>query len=162
VNGIPHTVRLGSGDGRRSRVERVLSSDAEGIVGTLLVTTGPGGSAAADLLDTWFRREARLVIGERVAAFARDMGVAPRSVAIRAQRTRWGSASRNGSLSFNWRLLLAPRFVLDAVVVHELAHLVIPGHSARFWALVRRHAPRTDEARRWLRTHHRDLSAALE
>jgi predicted metal-dependent hydrolase len=65
-------------------------------------------------------------------------------------------------LSFNWRLLLAPPFALDAVVVHELAHLRIRGHGPRFWALVRQHAPRTDEARAWLRAHHAELMAALD
>ena len=65
----------------------------------------------------------------------------------------WASASANGSLSFSWRLVLAPPFVLDSVVVHELAHLRIRGHTRRFWALVERHAPRTPEARRWLREH---------
>jgi predicted metal-dependent hydrolase len=83
-------------------------------------------------------------------------------MSVRGQRARWGSASRDGSLSFNWRLLLAPPFVLDAVVVHELAHLRIRGHSRSFWSLVERHAPRTVEARRWLRAHHRELLAALD
>jgi predicted metal-dependent hydrolase len=65
-------------------------------------------------------------------------------------------------MSFSWRLLLAPPFVLDAVVVHELAHLRIRGHDRRFWALVERHAPRTADARRWLREHAHELRAALE
>ena len=86
------------------------------------------------------------------------MGVAPTAITVRDQRSRWGSASRAGSLSFSWRLVLAPPFVLDAVVTHELGHLRHADHSQRFWALVRMYAPRTDEARRWLRANRDDPS----
>jgi predicted metal-dependent hydrolase len=163
VNGIPHRVRVAAADGRRrGRVERILASDAEGLTGELVVWPGSGDRDAAGFVDAWLRAEARRVIEARIAARAPVMGVTPGRISIRAQRTRWGSASRDGSLSFNWRLLLAPPFVLDAVVVHELAHLVVRGHSARFWALARLHAPRTDEARAWLRAHHAELLAALD
>jgi predicted metal-dependent hydrolase len=83
-------------------------------------------------------------------------------LSVRDQRSRWASASARGDLSFSWRLILAPPFVLDAVVVHELAHLRVRGHSRAFWSLVERHAPRTPEARRWLREHARELRAALD
>ncbi|MFN8619226.1 MAG: SprT family zinc-dependent metalloprotease [Chloroflexota bacterium] len=165
VNGIPHVVRVaapGEGGGVRPRVERHLGSDEEGLTGELVVHPGRGDAAPAALLERWLRAEARRVIEARVAARAPGMAVAPGAVSIRAQRTRWGSASADGSLSFNWRLLLAPPFVLDAVVVHELAHLRVRGHSARFWTLVRSHAPRTDEARAWLRAHHAELLEALD
>jgi hypothetical protein len=108
------------------------------------------------------RREARTTLVSRVAALAPVVGVPVPSVTIRDQRSRWGSASRGGRLSLNWRLILAPPFVLDYVVVHELAHLRIAGHGSRFWTLVRRHAPDADAARRWLRQHHDELMAALD
>ena len=81
---------------------------------------------------------------------------------MRDQRTRWGSASPSGALSFSWRLVLAPPEVLDAVVVHELAHLRIRGHGRGFWGLVERHAPQTRASRRWLRDHARELRQALD
>jgi len=115
-----------------------------------------------DRLERSLRREARRVLEARVAVFSPVLGVQPTRLSVRAQRARWGSASRNGSLSLNWRLLLAPRWVLDYVVIHELAHLAEPGHTRRFWELVRRHAPRADAARAWLREHHGDLLAALD
>jgi predicted metal-dependent hydrolase len=96
-----------------------------------------------------------------VAAHADSLAVKPGRITIRDQRSRWASASRNGDLSFSWRLILAPPYVLEAVVVHELAHLRIRGHSSAFWELVRQHAPRTPEARRWLRDHAREVRAAL-
>jgi hypothetical protein len=163
VNGIPHRVRVTAADGRaRTRVLRVLGSDADGLVGELIVVPGADGRPAPMSVEAWLRAEARRVIEARVEARARAMELTPGPLSIRAQRTRWGSASRDGSLSFNWRLVLAPPFVLDAVVVHELAHLRWRGHGPRFWALARRHAPRTDEARAWLRSHHVELLAALD
>lgn len=168
INGIPHTIRLadgrdaGTGTGR-PRVERQLSADADGLIGELVVHLGRAGSAdPRPTVEGWLREEARRVLGDRLVARAAAMAVAPGRITIRAQTSRWGSASRDGSLSFNWRLLLAPPYVLDAVVVHELAHLRERGHGPGFWALARGHAPRTDEARAWLRAHHAELMAALD
>ena len=124
--------------------------DTDGIVGILEVRHPPR-MAPVPLLERWLRERARDVLLERVESLAPVVGVRPTSVSVRDQQTRWGSASKSGSLSFSWRLLLAPPFVLDAVVVHELAHLRHANHGAAFWALARTHAPRTDEARRWLR-----------
>ncbi|CAN5751097.1 SprT family zinc-dependent metalloprotease [soil metagenome] len=115
-----------------------------------------------DRLERSLRREARRVLEGRVAVLAPLVGVTPARLTVRAQKARWGSASRNGSLSLNWRLVLAPPPVLDYVVVHELAHLVEPGHTARFWTLVRRHAPQAVAARAWLREHHGELLTALD
>ena len=94
---------------------------------------------------------ARAAIESRVAHWAPLVGVRPRRVSVRDARTRWGSCSAQGSLSFSWRLSLAPVEVLDYVVVHELAHLHELNHSKRFWDHVRRHCPEHKERRRWLR-----------
>jgi hypothetical protein len=90
------------------------------------------------------------------------MDVEPKRITIRDQRTRWGSASRSGTLSFNWRLILAPPEVLDYVVVHELAHLRWAGHGKRFWSLVGKHFRNYLGARKWLRDHHDELRHALD
>jgi predicted metal-dependent hydrolase len=105
-------------------------------------------------LERWYRAEARKQIAPRVERAAQAVGASrPVSVAIRNQRTRWGSCSTTGTLSFNWRLLLAPEPVLDYVVWHEACHLVVMDHSGRFWALVERHVPDYREPRRWLRAN---------
>ncbi len=87
--------------------------------------------------------EARTGARELVSALAEEeaerIGVEYRRIRIGGQRTLWGSCSPGGTLSFNWRLVLAPPEVLDYVVVHELCHLRVPNHSRRFWALVERH-----------------------
>lgn len=141
-------------DGRQGRVELVD--------GRLLVVPGRADGDVAEALERWLRERARARLGERVTARAPELGVRPGRISVRDQRSRWASASSRGDLSFSWRLILAPPFVLDAVVVHELGHLRIRGHSQAFWALVERHAPRTREARRWLREHAREARAALD
>ena len=84
-------------------------------------------------------------------------------VTLRDQRTRWGSASRQGRLAFSWRLILAPPEALETVVVHELAHLRVFGHGPRFWASwSRRAVPTTRTWRRWLRDHSTELHGALD
>ena len=95
--------------------------------------------------------EAQALIEARVAYFAPLMGVRPNRVFVKDQRTRWGSCSAQGNLNFNWRLTLAPREVLDYVVVHELAHLVEMNHGKAFWRLVSRWCPDHKAQRRWLR-----------
>jgi predicted metal-dependent hydrolase len=90
---------------------------------------------------------------------ASALGVSYGRVEIRNQRTRWGSCSSSGTLSFNWRLALAPFDVLDYVVVHELCHLLEPNHSPRFWKLVASRRPRWRRQRDWLTAHGPELLA---
>jgi hypothetical protein len=89
------------------------------------------------------------------------MEVTPGTLQVRDQKSRWGSASRRGGLSFSWRLILAPPDVLDYVVVHELAHLRWGGHGPRFWHLVEKHYGDHRAARKWLRDHNEELREAL-
>jgi predicted metal-dependent hydrolase len=114
------------------------------------------------VLRDWVRERARAAIEEAIDRHASALGVRPVAVTIRDPRTRWGSASRAGRLSFSWRLALAPPEALETVVVHELAHLQVFGHGPRFWALVA--SRRSDHLlwRRWLRDHSVELHAALE
>jgi predicted metal-dependent hydrolase len=113
----------------------------------------PAGAGREAALERWYRRAARTEIAPRAEQAAAAVGHSLRSLTIRAQRTRWGSCSSTGALSFNWRLLLAPEEVLDYVVWHEACHLAVMDHSPRFWALVERHLPGYREPRRWLRRH---------
>ncbi len=107
--------------------------------------------------------EARTAARERVSALAaeeaRALGVEYRRIRIGGQRTLWGSCSPRGTLSFNWRLVLAPAEVLDYVVVHEVCHLREPNHSRRFWALVEERRPQWRTQRDWLREHGPELLA---
>jgi len=113
-------------------------------------------------LERRLRRAARAAITERVAARAPEMSVVVRRVTIRDQKTRWGSASRSGTLSFSWRLVLVPPTVLEYVVVHELAHLRASGHGPGFWRVVKSHHADPAAARKWLREHHDEIRNALD
>jgi predicted metal-dependent hydrolase len=102
---------------------------------------------------------ARRLVRETIAAEAPRIGVRCRRISIRDTRSRFGSCSSEGSLSFSWRLVLAPRRILDYVVVHELCHLVHLDHSRRFWSLVERVRPDFREQRDWLGDHGWELLA---
>ena len=104
-------------------------------------------------LERWYRRMARKEVQPRLDAAVAALGTRYTALTIRAQKTRWGSCSSTGAMSFNWRLLLAPEEVLDYVVWHEACHLLVMDHSPRFWALVERHVPGYAAPRRWLRRH---------
>ena len=104
-------------------------------------------------LERWYRRRARAEIEPRLAEACARAGHDFGGLSIRGQRTRWASCSPTGTMSFNWRLLLAPEPVLDTVVWHEVCHLDVPDHSPRFWALLERRRPDHREHQRWLRRY---------
>ncbi|TAM57163.1 MAG: M48 family peptidase [Chloroflexota bacterium] len=163
LSGVAHTILVVPAVGRgRTRIHHADGHDAQGLA-AVEVRLGPGEERAlAVILERWLRLQARAAFARRIAIRARDLGVQPGLLTVRDQRSRWGSASRRGTLSFSWRLVLAPAAVLDYVVVHELAHLRVFGHGPHFWALVRAHVPEADQHRRWLRTHDADLRHALD
>ncbi|KAF0125392.1 MAG: hypothetical protein FD189_1682 [Elusimicrobia bacterium] len=94
---------------------------------------------------------ARVLLTARADHWSLELGIPYKRIAIRSQRTRWGSCSAKGNLNFNWRLAAAPSAVLDYVVVHELCHLRELNHSRDFWAHVRAACPDYKSHRRWLR-----------
>lgn len=95
---------------------------------------------------------------KRVAHFHQFTGGSYNRITIRDQKTRWGSCSARGTLSFNWRLMLAPPAILDYVVVHELCHLTHMNHSAAFWQKVESVYPDYRTARKWLKDHGQELA----
>jgi predicted metal-dependent hydrolase len=113
----------------------------------------PGREALVGALERWYRRQARLEVGARLDLATARARLSYASLQIRGQRSRWASCSSSGSMSFNWRLLLAPPEILDYVVEHEVAHLEVPDHSRRFWDLVALRAPEWREREAWLRRH---------
>ena len=108
---------------------------------------------ARPALERFYRRAARAEITPRLDRATALVGSRYEDMSIRGQRTRWGSCSAGGHMSFNWRLLLAPERVLEYVVWHEVCHLEILDHSPRFWALLERRWPGYREDRQWLSRH---------
>jgi predicted metal-dependent hydrolase len=103
-------------------------------------------------LEHVYREEARRHFTDRVEHFAEVLGVSYGQIQIRNQKTRWGSYStKTGTLSLNFRLLMAPPDVVDYVIVHELAHAEHPNHGPRFWRLVEQHVPDYEEKNEWLK-----------
>ena len=106
----------------RGRVE-IAEDDGE----LTLLVPGEPAHRSRRLMD-WLKEQAQIDLEKRVAVHARRLGVEYKSVAMRSQATRWGSCSTTGRLNFNWRLVLAPSYVLDYVAAHEVAHLVEMNH----------------------------------
>jgi hypothetical protein len=126
--------------------------------GAQLLVSVSTPAALRPAVERWYRRAALAHAAARVAHFAPRVGRAPTKLAVRAQRTRWGSCTSRGAVNLNWRLLQAAPEVFDYVVVHELCHLLVPNHSPRFWREVARVLPDFAERRAALRRFGRQLA----
>ncbi|MEH2530357.1 putative metal-dependent hydrolase [Bradyrhizobium sp. AZCC 1588] len=150
LRGVPH--RLVHRAGERGTVWTETRDSGEKI---LCVA---GGYDHMDRrVHDFLKREARKDLHKASLAYAGELGVRVRRVSIRDQSSRWGSCTSAGSLSYSWRLILAPPYVLDYLAAHEVAHLVEMNHSARFWRVVDRICIHVERAKRWLDTHGNDL-----
>jgi predicted metal-dependent hydrolase len=107
----------------------------------------PSAAVLREAVVGWYRRRAQAIFPERIAQFAPVLGVALPRLVVSNARTRWGSCNFKREVRLNWRLVQAPQYVIDYVVVHELAHLIEMNHSRRFWQLVAGAFPRHREAR---------------
>ena len=108
------------------------------------------------------KKQAKKVLPERAAYWAPVIGVKYNRIAIRCQRTRWGSCSAKGNLNFNCLLMLTPPDVIDSIVVHELCHLKHMNHSKRFYAEVTKALPDYGERQQWLKEHGESILAMAE
>jgi predicted metal-dependent hydrolase len=117
---------------------------------------GRDAHAPRRVLD-FLKSEARKSFEARALHHAAKLGVKPSRITVRDTASRWGSCSSARSLSFSWRLILAPDFVLDYVVAHEIAHLREMNHSARFWAHVKTLVADADAPQAWLKVHGREI-----
>lgn len=152
LRGEPHRLVIAESP---DRTTRALIHPAQGKLSVLV----PAGRKrqARQYLEAWLRSQARQEIETAVQKWAARMQVFPTRIAIRDQRTRWGSCSSRKTLSFNWRLIMAPPSVLEYVVVHELAHLVEPNHSRAFWQVVEKFIPDVQAPRRWLKNNAQNM-----
>jgi len=114
-------------------------------------------SVISDIIELHFRKLIKIEIEKYATLKARELKVKYSRITIRDTTSRWGSCSSSGALSFSWRLILAPRSVMEYVVVHELCHLIEMNHSHKFWSLVAQIYPEHKTARLWLKKHGRIL-----
>jgi len=115
------------------------------------LTGAPRAAAARVAMEAWYRPRAERLLAARAARWARRLGWAPRRVIVKAQRRRWGSCARDGTIRLNWRLVMAEPALIDYVIVHELAHLEVHHHGPEFWVRVRSVLPGCEVQRRQLR-----------
>jgi hypothetical protein len=173
LRGVRRAVRrsigemLFQGEMTRVRIEttpsRVVGNTVRYIDGEIVVSRGPGSrTPGARSLELWLRREARRRIESHLTTVTARLGERPQRVYVMGQRTKWGNCSSRRNLSFNWRLILAPDFVLQYLVTHEAVHLAVPNHSAKFWLTVQSLCCDTERAKRWLHSRGSDLTVDLE
>jgi predicted metal-dependent hydrolase len=125
--------------------------------GPLLLCVAGEAPYIARRVTDFLRREVRRDLEAATRRYAAMLGVGIKRIAIRDQTSRWGSCSTTGVISYSWRLIFAPPFVLDYIAAHEVAHLVEMNHSPRFWALVERLYPSMGKAKAWLDANGTDL-----
>ena len=127
----------------------------------LVVRLRAGSNRLGLVLERWYRMRAAQLIQEKANKLGADLGLTYGRLSIRGQKTRWGSCSRKGNLSFNWKLIMVPEPVIDYVIIHELAHLKEMNHTKRFWQLVGQHCPKWRDHKKWLKDHTVELAAKL-
>lgn len=123
---------------------------AETIEGQRFIRVSGRAEHAPRRLIDFFKREARHELSSRTVELAERIGMRPARISVRDTESRWGSCSTERSLSYSWRLILAPQFVLDYVVAHEVAHLKHMNHGPRFWKQVRELTGDVEAAQAWL------------
>lgn len=119
-----------------------------------IVVSGPRAMSPAQVksaLVAWYREEARVILSNKTYLYAEKMRLKPGRIAIRDQKTRWGSCSTKGNLNFSWRLVMMPESMIDYVVVHELSHIRHRNHGKDFWALVGSVLPDYKERIAWFK-----------
>jgi predicted metal-dependent hydrolase len=132
------------------------------IDGEIVVRRGAGSQTpVARSLENWLRKQARTEIENHLAVVTARLRHRAQRVYLMGQRTKWGNCSARRNLSFNWRLILAPDFVLRYLVTHETVHLAIPDHSTKFWLTVQSLCRETERAKQWLCSHQAQLTVDL-
>jgi len=149
LRGVPH--RIVSRRDVRGTVWIELADS-----GSLLCVAGDAPHISRRVSD-FLKRQAKRDLEEASRRHAAALGVSIARITVRDTTSRWGSCSSMGHLSFSWRLILAPPFVLDYLAAHEVTHLVEMNHSHRFWRTLRGICPDTDRAKSWINRHGADL-----
>jgi predicted metal-dependent hydrolase len=139
--------------GRDYRIEIAETASGQVEFSRSFVVPSAHRAKRRDVLRDWYVAKAKEKILSRVQEHARELGVTFAAAKIVDNRYRWGSCTVNDNVTFNWRLIKAPMFVIDYVIVHELAHLLETNHSPRFWNIVRASNPTMDKAKSWLKEH---------
>ena len=152
IRGIPH--RIQHSGSLRGVTHAAMNDESEAILHVSGLPEHIGRRVA-----TFLKKEARSDLERLVALHAKTVGRPVRSIVMKDTRSRWGSCSHEGSLSFSWRIVMAPESVIDYLAAHEVAHLREMNHGPKFWALCKKLCPDTDKAKTWLKQNGSQLHA---
>lgn len=153
VRGVPTRLSL-AGPGRITALTTPADPSSPPVL------SSPGAPATfADRVHRFLKAQARADLEAAVSVHSARLGVEARRVTLKDTRSRWGSCTEDGVISFSWRIIFAPPYVLDYLAAHETAHLKEMNHSRRFWNLVAKCTPHSERGRAWLRIHGMDLHA---
>ena len=147
--------------GRQYRIEIVETGLMDIQFNQRFYIPAANGKKRVEALREWYIKRAKIKIVPRVKHHARELGVSFSKVKIVDNRYRWGSCTVNNNINFNWRLIKAPMFVIDYIIVHELSHLIENNHTPKFWNIVRAQSPTMEKAKTWLKDNGQLLEQAI-
>jgi hypothetical protein len=136
--------------GRQFQIEIVQNSSEEIRLQQRFLIPARLSVERKQVLRNWYKDKATEIILPRITKFAKNLGVTFTNAKIVDNRYRWGSCTIKDNINFNWRLIKAPMYVVDYVIIHELAHLLEGNHTPRFWNIVRAQSSKMDKAKQWL------------
>jgi predicted metal-dependent hydrolase len=139
--------------GRNYRIEIVETPSREVEFSSVFMVPASHRGKRREVLRDWYIARAKEKILNRVEQRACELGVGFAAAKIVDNRYRWGSCTVKNNVNFNWRLIKAPMFVIDYVIIHELVHLIETNHTPRFWNIVRANTPTMEKAKLWLKEY---------
>lgn len=107
--------------------------------------------AVSSAIINLYKKEAAVLFKERTDIYSKILGVSPKRIFIKDQKTLWGSCSSKGNINYNYRIIMAPISIVDYIVVHELCHLIHMNHSKKYWNTVKSVLPDYEKRKNWLK-----------
>ena len=146
-----------------SKLKRVKIEFTDGYIAYVPQTMSPDeqNGEIKEALIKWMKKQTKQLVVKIVENHATKKQLFPRTITVKTQKSRWGSCGIHNDININWLLLMAPKEVLEYVVVHELCHIKVKNHSSQFWSLVAEHLPDYKNRRNWLKKQGRSLMMAF-
>ncbi len=146
-----------------SKLKRVKIEFSDGYIAHIPQTMNPDEYhyQTREALSRWMKKQTKTLVEQIIQVHALRKQLFPRSITVKTQKSRWGSCGIHNDININWLLIMAPKEVLEYVVVHELCHIKVKNHSSQFWELVADHLPDYKNRRNWLKKQGRSLMIAF-
>ena len=105
------------------------------------------------IMSKWYQQQAEIILVEKTEKYSEIIDVTPSKITIKSFKARWGSCSIHGNIQYNWKIIMAPEYIINYLVIHELCHLLHHNHSPLFWQTVAKYHPDYKESKAWLKTN---------